>query len=157
MERDSPDILFFPPALSVAVPLLAVALEWAIPLRLLPAAFSAALPTSSGLLLMVAAGALAICGARAFKRAGTNVDPRTPALVLVETGPYRITRNPMYLGMVVLQAGLALTFSLDWALLGAPILWAALHWGVVLREEAYLIDRFGAPYEAYIARTRRWI
>ena len=154
-DRDSPDILVFPPLASIIAPLAAIALGWAIPFGLLPPAFGL-WSTVLGIVIMVLAGALAFGGARAFKAAGTNVNPRSPALRLVETGPYRLTSNPMYLGMVILQIGLAFAFSLDWALIAAPVLWVVLHYGVVLREEAYLTAKFGAPYEEYLQRTRRW-
>ncbi len=63
----------------------------------------------------------------------------------------------MYLGMVLMTLGIGLVASLDWAVILAPLLWALLHFGVVLREETYLRAKFGAPYEAWLARTRRWI
>lgn len=155
-RKDAPDILVFPPLASIIAPLAAIALEWLVPIRLLPAPFTG-WSVVFGLVLMGAAGALAISGVRAFKTGATNVDPRQPALNLVEAGPYRFTRNPMYLGMVTLQLGLAFTFSLDWALLAAAALWAVLHRGVVLREEAYLSAKFGQPYLDYLNRTRRWL
>lgn len=155
-RTDKPDILVYPPLASVVAPLVAVALEWLAPLSLLPAPF-AFWSVAIGLALVCASGALAMSGTRAFQAAGTNVDPKSPALTLVETGPYRFTRNPMYLGMVLLQLGLAALFSLDWALVLAPVLWAVLHYGVVLREETYLSAKFGAPYDAFLERTRRWL
>ena len=155
-QSAGPDILFFPPLLSLVVPAAAIAAEWVVPLGLLPAAGSG-WSIASGLVLILGAGALAAGGTRAFRQAGTHVDPRQSALHLVQDGPYRFTRNPMYLGMVILQLGLGLVFSLDWAVLGAVILWACLHWGVVLREEAYLSHKFGAPYDEYLTQTRRWL
>lgn len=153
---DRADILFYPPLASIIAPVLAVALEWLFPLTLLPAWFN--LPCFiAGLAVSGAAGWLATAGVRAFKAAGTHVDPHEPALVVVTDGPYRFTRNPMYLGMVLLQFGLGLTFSLDWALLIAPILWVLLHFGVVLREETYLCDKFGPEYQALLSKTRRWL
>ena len=152
----TPNIAVYPPALSVAAPLLAVALEWAVPLGLLPAAGSGVI-LLPGLGVLAGAGVLAWTGVRAFQAAETNVDPRQPALALVHSGPYRVTRNPMYLGMVLVQLGLALTFSLDWALFGAGVVWTLLHACVVLPEEAYLTDRFGDAYRAYLASTRRWL
>ena len=142
--------------MSVLAPFLAIALEWLAPLSILPPRFTPWAVIAGGVLLFTA-GALAISGERAFRASGTNVDPRSPALKLVETGPYRFTRNPMYLGMVTLQLGLALALSLDWALIGAPLLLALLHFGVVLREETYLTEKFGAPYANYLSRTRRWL
>lgn len=155
-DRDRPDIVIFPPLASAIAPAAAIVLEWLVPLGLLPApgAWAGLVP---GLVLLLLAGGLAISGARAFKRAGTNVNPHQPALKLVETGPYRFTRNPMYLGMVIFQIGLALTFSLDWAIPIAVILWAVLHYGVVLREEEYLTAKFGGAYEGFLRRTRRWL
>ncbi|MEZ5912846.1 MAG: isoprenylcysteine carboxylmethyltransferase family protein [Paracoccaceae bacterium] len=156
MPSDRPDILFYPPLASVLAPAAAIALEWLAPITFLPA-FPSPIALIAGIALLALAGALAIGGTRAFAGAGTNVDPRSPALRLVESGPYRFTRNPMYLGMIVLQLGLALAFSLDWAMIGAAVLWFSLHFGVVRREEAYLSARFGAPYGAYLARTRLWL
>ena len=155
-ERETPDIAIFPPTLSVLAPVAAVVMEWVAPLGLMPPRWTA-WSVAVGVVILAVAGWLAIAGEGAFKRAKTNVDPRKPALVLVEEGPFRFTRNPMYLGMVLLQAGLAFTFSLDWALMLTPVVWAVLHFGVVLREETYLVGRFGAPYEQYLTQTRRWV
>lgn len=155
-EADRPDILVYPPLMSVLTPGIAAVLEWLAPIPLLPPFFTAWC-AALGVTLLAIAGGLAVSGTRAFKAAGTNVDPKTPALRLVETGPYRFTRNPMYLGMVILQLALGFLLSLDWALLFAPALWGALHFGVVLREETYLSRKFGPPYDEYLGRTRRWI
>lgn len=155
-QRDAPDILVFPPLAALVAALVALGLEWVLPLGVLP-------PPESvwallvGLVVIAAAIGLAVWGSLVFKAAGTNVNPRQPALRLVETGPYRFTRNPMYLGMVIFQVGLALAASLDWAIGLAPLLLAVLHFGVVLREEAYLTDKFGAPYRDFLSRSRRWI
>ena len=156
MSRNRPDILIYPPVVSLSAPVAAVALEWLAPLSLLPGAGTIWI-LIPGLALLVAAGMLERTGTAAFRAAGTNVDPRQDSLVLVESGPYAITRNPLYLGMVTFQLGLALTFSLDWGLFATPLVWAILHWGVVLREEAFLTDRFGADYAGYLRRTRRWL
>ncbi len=155
--QDKADILFFPPYLSIAAPLLAIALEFVAPLGLLPG-WSNPLTFLTGLVLLCLAGWLEVTATRSFAAAQTNVNPRRPALTVVRKGPYRFTRNPMmYLGMVLLNLGLTLTFSLDWGVPIAVLLWAALHWGVVLREEAYLTGKFGEDYEALLKSTRRWL
>ncbi|SHG43461.1 methyltransferase family protein [Cognatishimia maritima] len=152
---NAPDIKLYPPYLALAAPISAVALDWALPLGW---AFPGPIwQIALGLALACAALWLAVAGARAFKSAGTNIDPKDEALVLVEAGPYRLTRNPMYLGMVTLQLALAFLFSLEWSLMIAPFLWLALDRGVVIYEETYLSHKFGAPYDAYLARTRRWL
>ncbi len=155
-ERETADIIIFPPTLSVLAPAMAVVMEWVAPLGLMPPRWTA-WSVIAGVIALGLAGGLAVAGERAFKAAQTNVDPRKPALVLVQDGPFRFTRNPMYLGMVLLQLGLAFTFSLDWALVLTPVVWAVLHFGVVLREETYLVGRFGAPYEQFLTQTRRWV
>jgi protein-S-isoprenylcysteine O-methyltransferase Ste14 len=153
---DAPDIVALPPLIWLGALLLAVLLEWLLPVGLLPPPLSPAGCVPGGLLLAAGVG-IALSGAVAFRRAGTNVHPRHPALVLVETGPYRFTRNPMYLGLLVCLAGIGLVASLDWAIPMVLPLWLVLHRGVVLREEAYLSAKFGAPYDAFLARTRRWL
>ena len=155
MSQDTANILVFPPAASVVAPALAGFMEWLVPLGILPAPGGAFLIT--GIILMALAGVLAVTGTHAFKRAKTNIDPRRPALVLVSDGPYQFTRNPMYLGMITLNLGLTLAASLDWGLLTTPILALILHYGVVLREESYLLGKFGDPYAALLKRTRRWL
>ncbi len=153
--QDVPAIKLYPPYVAISAPLSAAVLDWVLPLGW---AFAGPYwQVALGGLLGIVAAWLALSGARAFKAAGTNVDPKQEALVLVENGPYRFTRNPMYLGMVILQLALALLFSLEWALIAAPLVWAALNWGVVVHEEAYLRQKFGAPYDALLARTRRWL
>ncbi|GGE46376.1 methyltransferase family protein [Actibacterium pelagium] len=155
MSQDTANILVFPPSVSVAAPAFAGLMEWLLPYGILPAPGGSMLV--AGVLLMLLAGGLAVSGTRAFKRAKTNIDPRQPALVLVNDGPYRFTRNPMYLGMITLNLGLTLAASLDWGLLTTPLLALTLHFGVVLREEAYLKTKFGEPYAMLLKRTRRWL
>ncbi len=110
-----------------------------------------------GIVLVILAPALAISALIIMKRGGTNVDPYKPALTIVRGGPFRFTRNPMYLALCLLQ--LALGFFLnDWiTLLFVVPLALILHYGVVLREEKYLTAKFGEPYLLLIREVRRWI
>lgn len=153
---DAPKILFFPPYLFFGAVVLAAALEWLVPLGVLPHRFSP-LPIVIGALLLAVAAWLELSANRRFSKAETNVNPRRPALRVVRGGAYRFTRNPMYLGMLLIVLGLSLVFSLDWGIAILPLLWAALHWGVVLREEAYLTEKFGDDYKALLKATRRWL
>ena len=68
-----------------------------------------------------------------------------------------MTRNPMYVGLLLMHLGVGFAFSLDWTLVITPILWVVIHWGVVLSEEAYLSKKFGPDYDALLKQTRRWI
>jgi protein-S-isoprenylcysteine O-methyltransferase Ste14 len=155
-RRDGPDLVVLPPVIPLGLLALAILLEWLLPLGYLPRPL-APISVVVGLLLVLGFVAMGVWAALAFRRARTNIDPRRPALALVETGPYRFTRNPMYLGFLLLFAGIGLLASLDWSLPLLPVLWLCLDRLVVRREEAYLSAKFGAPYHEFRARTRRWL
>jgi protein-S-isoprenylcysteine O-methyltransferase Ste14 len=87
----------------------------------------------------------------------TSVLPGGPATVLLQSGPFRVSRNPLYLGLVALDIVIALLVPSFWALVFVPIGVAALFWGAVRPEERYLAATFGSQYEAYCARVRRWL
>jgi protein-S-isoprenylcysteine O-methyltransferase Ste14 len=93
----------------------------------------------------------------AFQRAGTPVDPYTPSETIVTDGPYRLTRNPAYLGMALAYAGIAIALKAPWALAPLPVAIAVIDRGVIAREERYLERKFGTPYVDYKRRVRRWI
>lgn len=92
-----------------------------------------------------------------FRQAGTPPNPTRPTTALVVRGPYRVTRNPMYLGFAVLYLGAALRLASLWPLVLFPVAITFLEWRVIAREEAYLEQRFGDAYRAYKAQVRRWI
>lgn len=92
-----------------------------------------------------------------FRRAGTSMVPLNPSTARVTTGPYRFTRNPMYVGMAALYIGLALALGVIWALLLLPLVIGAVDQLVIAREESYLVRKFGQPYCDYMARERRWL
>jgi protein-S-isoprenylcysteine O-methyltransferase Ste14 len=104
-------------------------------------------------------GGLAIgyLGVREMKRAGTNVDPREPTTAIVTEGPYRFTRNPLYLSMTLIYAGVtAFANALPAALL-LPIVQHIMRRGVIEREESYLERKFGDEYLNYKTRVGRWV
>ena len=92
-----------------------------------------------------------------FARHRTGLLPGQASKALVESGPYRLSRNPLYVGLLVLYAGLGLLLDSWGALILLPLAWAALLWGAVLPEEAYLRVELGQPYEEYRSRVRRWL
>jgi protein-S-isoprenylcysteine O-methyltransferase Ste14 len=112
--------------------------------------YSGALLALPGLLLIL--GALGL-----FRRAGTRPEPWEPSSALVMTGIYRFTRNPMYLGMALVAGGVGFYFeSIVAGLLLAGVI-ALMDRVVIPREEDYLLRRFGAEYETYRSRVRRWL
>jgi protein-S-isoprenylcysteine O-methyltransferase Ste14 len=125
---------------------------------LLPSAsFPGWLAWSLGSVLLLGGLVLAASFVGAFRRAGTPVNPGESSTALVTTGPYRLSRNPGYLGMALGYAGIAILSGALWVLaLLLPTL-TLIQCGVIRREERYLARRFGEHYLRYRARTRRWI
>jgi protein-S-isoprenylcysteine O-methyltransferase Ste14 len=101
--------------------------------------------------------ALVALSARRFRLAGTSVVPGQPATALVSAGPYRFTRNPIYIGFILAYFGFSIVLTSMWTLLLLiPVLFI-LQRGVVLPEEAYLERKFGEAYRKYKARVPRWL
>jgi len=90
-------------------------------------------------------------------RAGSNVPTSLPTTTIVNTGPYRFTRNPIYLGMVLGLIGLAIALNSLWLLLMLVPFALVIRYGVVTREEVYLERKFGDVYRGYRSRVRRWL
>lgn len=110
-----------------------------------------------GAALAIVGIAIVLAGRTRFTSLGNNVPPWQPAILLVTSGVYGWTRNPMYLGGALLYAGLALLFdSLGVTILLAPLV-IVIRTQVIAREERYLERRFGADYRTYKREARRWI
>ncbi len=92
-----------------------------------------------------------------FVRAKTSVIPIQPTTRLVATGPYRLTRNPMYVGFAFTFIGIALLANWLWAIAFLPIILLAVYVSAIVPEEKFLAERFGDDYTAYRARVRRWL
>jgi len=108
-------------------------------------------------LACILAAAIVLPALLAFRRAATRPEPWRPATALVTEGPYRLSRNPMYLGFTLLYLGIALLAGSLWPLLFLPLVLLAMHFGVIVREEAYLERRFGDAYREYRRRVNRWL
>ena len=150
-----PAVAVHPPVLFPALLLVGLLLEEFVPLSV--GEWPEWLRFGVGGGAVVAAVALAGWAMLTFQRAGTSIPTFRPALGLVVGGPYRFTRNPMYVGLVLLLAGLGFVLASAWVLLLAPVFVVLLDRLVIAREEAYLAARFGEPYRRYRAGVRRWI
>ena len=92
-----------------------------------------------------------------FPRHETGLLPGSPTEAMIEEGPYRLSRNPLYVGLLVLYLALALLGGSLWALVLFPVAVLLVLWGAILPEERFLHERFGEPYDAYRRRVRRWL
>jgi protein-S-isoprenylcysteine O-methyltransferase Ste14 len=152
-ERDTAGVIAPPPLIYLAGLAVGFVLE-----ALLPGA------SVPGVIRWVLGGALAVAGVAllasfetAFSRRGTAANPWKPTTAIVTTGPYRLTRNPAYLGMTLIYVGITLLAGALWALLPLPVVLVVIDRAVIAREERYLERKFGREYLDYKAGVRRWI
>jgi protein-S-isoprenylcysteine O-methyltransferase Ste14 len=110
-----------------------------------------------GRILMAGSLVLVLPAFFGFFRARTTIRPDRAASILVTSGPYRFTRNPMYVSLTLLYAGVATLYQSIWAWLFLPVVVAYIDRRVIRPEERYLERRFGADYAHYCAKVRRWI
>jgi protein-S-isoprenylcysteine O-methyltransferase Ste14 len=151
-DQHGPDILVHPPLLFLGPLLAGPLLDRLVSLPDVPRR-----ARRLGAPVLVAGLATAGWFLQTMRRAGTPVDPREASTALATDGPFRYTRNPGYLGMGLVYAGVSLRYNLRWSLAALPgVLWTVDR-GVIRGEEHYLAARFGADYEDYRGRVRRWV
>lgn len=152
-KTDFPKIKVDAPVLLGMVILITFALQLFFPLP-----FFSSLPSRIiGAILFIGGFALGFPALRGMLKASTSPNPHRPTRALVFEGTYRITRNPMYLGMLISYSGLFIFFQNPWFLLFLPILiWLLTAW-VIIPEENYLEGKFGKEYLDFKSRVRRWV
>lgn len=150
---DTAGVIAPPPLLAAGALLLGYLLDLARPVPMLPEPAQYVI----GAVLIVPAVALGASGVLCFRRAGTHVEPYKPTTALVSDGPYRWSRNPLYVALLLAYAGTAIAVDSAWMLALILPLFLTLRYGVVAREERYLERKFGEAYLAYKAMVRRWL
>ena len=151
---DTANVIFRPPIAWAVAVLAGLVLNWLPPLPFVPAA----VPTGwLGAMVFAIALALFVWAIATITLAGSNVPTNLPTTTIVDTGPYRFTRNPIYLSMVLGLIGLAIALNSLWLLLTLVPFAVVIRYGVIAREEAYLERKFGDIYCNYRARVRRWL
>jgi protein-S-isoprenylcysteine O-methyltransferase Ste14 len=152
-NADNPGVIAPPPLIYAGALAIGLLANRMYPVSFLPRVLRRMLGWS----LIVGGFAIGSLGLRQMRRAGTNVDPREPTTEIVTEGPFRFTRNPLYLSMTLIYSGItALADALPAALL-LPVVLHVMQRGVIEREESYLEHKFGDEYLNYKARVRRWI
>ncbi|HTT08206.1 MAG TPA: isoprenylcysteine carboxylmethyltransferase family protein [Gammaproteobacteria bacterium] len=110
-----------------------------------------------GIVSLVTGVGIAVWGKKAMDRAGTNVNPRQPTTAIVTGGPFRYSRNPLYLAITMILLGISFAIDTWWGVIVIVPVLLILHNGVVLREERYLEQKFGESYLQYKRTVRRYL
>ena len=152
-EADSPEVLTFPPVIYATFFIIGIITDRALSHSIEFFGF----PHRAGWALAVVGFLIVGWAVARFVKAKTHIDVRNPATTLVSDGPYRFSRNPMYLAATLLYTGVAIAYGKTATLaLLIPCL-VVMHYGVITREERYLDGKFGDAYRTYRAKVRRWL
>jgi protein-S-isoprenylcysteine O-methyltransferase Ste14 len=153
---DNSGVRIFPPGVYILGLVIGYLIQWAWPLRIVGANWVSPLRILGAILILLWIG-LTAWALSTFGRAGTPVNPRETVTTIARGGPYRLTRNPMYLSMALGLAGFAFIGNALWPLLALiPVIWI-IQVMVIDREEAYLERKFGEEYLDLKRSVRRWI
>ena len=156
-QKDRAEVRVIPPAVPVVIVLVGIGLNYVWPvdfgfLLLAPARYWV-----GGLIVAGAFFGLGLWSVIIFRRSGQSENPWKPTPQIVERGPFRLTRNPMYLQMVLICIGVAVILMNVWILVFTPLCAWVLQRFAILPEERYLERKFGESYLAYKRRVRRWL
>jgi protein-S-isoprenylcysteine O-methyltransferase Ste14 len=152
-ERDKPGIRVLPPPIYLLALLLGLLLDRRMHVPFLPRGVARLL----GWPLVGGGMTLAAWFARTMRRADTTMHINKPVSRVVQDGPFRFTRNPGYLSLTMLYAGIAVLRNALWAIVLLPLVVYVIQHEVIEREEGYLERTFGEEYLNYKARVRRWV
>jgi len=154
-EHDYPNInkYIHPPLVALFYIVLAYLLGWFVHIPLLVPAFL----KNIGFALVVIGFLLGLAAFNEFRKARTTLDPHGSTSQLITSGIYRFTRNPIYLGFLLMIIGLPLNSGLYWGVVMAPLYVVMLNRLVIEREESYLAKKFKDAYTGYTSRVRRWL
>ena len=154
-ERDGAAVRVPPPLVYLGAVIVGVLLErLVLPLALSLRAAARIASTAAAAVLGIGLGAGAL---RLFRKTGQDPKPWEPTPEIVSSGVYRFTRNPMYVGMALLQVSIGLGLANGWILALVPISLVVVYWTAIRHEEAYLERKFGETYTGYKRSVRRWL
>jgi len=151
---DRPNVVIHPPVAWALAFVVGLGVDWLYPLQFVPTTVPRAWVGGG---VFAVGFVLAIWAMVTIRKAGTRVETNKPTTAIVANGPYRVTRNPIYIGMFLGLTGLAIGFDNFWVLATLVPFYLVIRYGVISREEAYLERKFGAVYLGYKSRVRRWL
>src|SRR5215831_19181883 len=155
MHNGTPDtaqVLVLPPLVYGGAFVMGLLLHLVFPIHILPPTLARGI----GVVCVLVSLPLAFTTLRVLSRAHTPVDPMKPTTVLVTEGPFRYSRNPIYVALTLLYLGVAFLVNAWWILLLVVPVLVVIRYGVIAREEVYLTRKFGDAYRQYTAQVRRW-
>ncbi|MBX3365290.1 MAG: isoprenylcysteine carboxylmethyltransferase family protein [Phycisphaeraceae bacterium] len=153
VSRGTAGVLMPPPLLYLGSILIGIGLEAQWPARWIPSSIGPWV----GIVLCVLGAGLFVWAVGSLRAAHTAIATSRASSCVVVTGPYRMTRNPMYLAFTMIHIGLAALTGSAWLLVTALVAFLVVNVGVILREERYLESRFGEAYVKYKQRVDRWL
>lgn len=152
-KKDTPNVIAPPPLIFLSGLILGGIITWFNPFPIMPGGLGVLL---GNLLVLGGIAVIAIIFLQ-MRKAKTNIEPWKPTTKILDTGFYGYSRNPIYLGMVLIYLGVTCLANSIWFLPFLPFCLLIIHYGVILREEKYLEGKFGEDYLDYKKRVRRWI
>ena len=150
---DSPHVIALPPLIYIGGLILGLLFRSIKPLEF----FKNDLSLPLGVSLIIISIILVFMSIQSFSKAHTNVDVRKPTTSIVKGGPYRFSRNPIYLSMTILYLGITIWLNDFWLLIMLAPVVLIIQYGVIKREEIYLTRKFGETYIQYKKSVRRWL
>lgn len=154
-SHDGAAVRFPPPFVPLIALALGVSLQvWILPLRI---PLEGALRYGLAIVLLALGVFLMVTAFGLFRATGQDPKPWMSTPEIISTGVYRFTRNPMYLSMGFLQAGIGVALANGWVVLSVPVVWLVIYLIAIRHEEAYLERKFGSAYTDYKASVRRWL
>ncbi len=151
--KDAPNVIAIPPLIYLAFLAVGLLLDYLFPVPVLPNSIQYAV----GFGMIIATGLVMPFVLLEFRKAETQFDLRKPTTAIITTGPYRFSRNPSYVSLTMLYLGIAIAADSVWVLAGLIPTLVVMHYGVILREEQYLENKFGEEYLRYKNTVRRWL
>lgn len=152
-KDDKPGVVAPPPLIFLGGLMVGFLISWFYPFAMLSKVFGYAAGAS-----LLTAGLVIIFIVRSkMKKANTNIEPWKPTNAILSDGVFAYSRNPVYVGMILIYIGVVFLLNSLWVLPPLFLVLLAMHYGVILREERYLERKFGEEYLVYKQRVRRWI
>jgi protein-S-isoprenylcysteine O-methyltransferase Ste14 len=153
--KDCATVHIPPPIFFILCLGIALILEYLFPVKLQGIPFL--LRMNIGVILLIIACAIAVSSFIVLIRNKTPFDPAKATIRIVKEGPFRFSRNPLYLSLIIIISGIAFLVFSVWLFIAIPVLFLLLHFYAVKPEECYLSLKFGEEYQAYKNKVRRWI